>query len=88
MELTDSLTLAELLQKLHVLFEAETVPVGKVEELLVRYKSTEADWQQYAKFDPHRSVFLIFLLFCLIHVLIRRKLSLFSSTDEYSEKRR
>ncbi|XP_077288699.1 cysteine dioxygenase type 1 [Arctopsyche grandis] len=46
--------LKDLIEALHVVFEDDHVNIEHVKELMLSYKSNEADWKKYAKFDRNR----------------------------------
>ncbi|XP_013788282.1 cysteine dioxygenase type 1-like [Limulus polyphemus] len=48
------MTLDELIQELHRIFESNSVNVEYVRDVMVAYKSNPKEWKQYAKFDRHR----------------------------------
>jgi Cysteine dioxygenase type I. len=47
-------TLQDLIKELYVVFEADSVNVETVHQLMSTYKSNPVDWRKYAKFDRHR----------------------------------
>lgn len=59
--------LGDLIDALHVVFEDDHVNIEYVKELMLSYKSNDADWKKYAKFDRNRWFFYIFFFNLLIY---------------------
>lgn len=53
------ITWTELLGGIREAFSSDLVDIDAVKRLLSSYHSTREDWQAYAKFDPHRLVYLL-----------------------------
>jgi len=47
-------TLAELISRLHEVFEGNDISVEYVQKLMESYKGSPQEWKHFAKFDPHR----------------------------------
>lgn len=44
----------ELVVRVREVFSSENVVVEEVKELMATYTSDPRDWEEFAKFDPHR----------------------------------
>lgn len=53
-DISKSMTLQEVCEELHRVFESDEVNIEYVQELLESYKSNPAEWKKYAKFDRYR----------------------------------
>lgn len=55
-ELPEPNTLDNMVEGLRILFAEDRVDVDQVKKYMGEYKSNPTEWQNYAKFDPHRLV--------------------------------
>ena len=57
----DGITLQQLIEKLHIIFASERIDADEVHGIMESYKSSRADWEKYASFDPYRCSLLYFI---------------------------
>lgn len=65
----DGITLQQLIEKLHIIFANDRIDADEVHGIMESYKSSRADWEKYASFDPYRYSFP-FLILALKGVLL------------------
>lgn len=53
-QLPSTINLEDLIQQLREIFESDTVDIDYVKNLMKSYKSNQADWKRFAKFDRYR----------------------------------
>ena len=49
-----SISLTDLIEKLHEAFETNDVNIDYVQDLMSAYRSNPHEWKKFAKFDRHR----------------------------------
>ena len=54
-------TLEDLIDRLKEVFSEDRVNVDYVKALMESYKSNPKEWKKFAKFDPHRFVYILSL---------------------------
>ena len=50
----DGITMQQLIEKLHIIFASDRIDADEVHGVMESYKSSRADWEKYASFDPYR----------------------------------
>ena len=49
-----SMTLQELIEKLHVIFADDEINADEVQSVMESYTSQRNEWRKFASFDPYR----------------------------------